>query len=212
MRPGVRLGIDVGSARVGVAGSDPHGLLATPVRTLTRDAQGGADLDEVAALVTELRAVEVVVGLPRTLAGDEGAAAVAARQYARMVAERIAPATVRLVDERFTTVDAHRSLRDSGVQGRRHRSVVDQAAAVLILQAALDVERTSGRPPGAPVRSGGRRPRSRDRSRDRSKDRAKDRSKDEAEDEAKGEAKDLAKDGTTDRKVHDPDWTTERQR
>ena len=99
-------------------------------------------------------AVEVVVGLPRTLAGEEGAAAEAARTYAGRLSERIAPVPVRLVDERLTTVDAHRNLRASGVEGRRQRSVVDQAAAVLILQTALDTERSSGRPPGELVRSG----------------------------------------------------------
>ncbi len=115
--------------------------------------------------MAELAAVEVVVGLPRTLAGDEGAAAEAARTYAGRLSVRIAPVPVRLVDERLTTVDAHRNLRESGVDGRRQRSVIDQAAAVLILQAALDAERNSGRPPGELVRTGGRKPRTKDRRR-----------------------------------------------
>lgn len=173
-RTGVRVGVDVGSVRVGLAASDPSGLLATPVRTVARDADtarpdGGADvpadIEEVAAFVAEASALEVVVGLPRTLAGDEGPAAVLARQYARRLAVRVAPVPVRLVDERLTTVDAHRSLRESGVAGRRQRAVVDQAAAVLILQAALDAERGSGRPPGELVRPDGRKPRTKDRRR-----------------------------------------------
>jgi putative Holliday junction resolvase len=179
-RPGVRIGIDVGTVRVGVASSDPDGLLATPVRTVARDLEpdlGGAepgaehaggesaDLTEIAALVSQLGAVEAVVGLPRTLKGDEGAAAQAARTYAGRLAARIAPVPVRLVDERLTTVDAHRSLRESGVGSRRQRAVVDQAAAVLILQAALDAERGSGRPPGELVRTTGRKPRTKDRRR-----------------------------------------------
>ncbi len=168
-RPGRRVGIDVGSVRVGVAASDPSALLATPVRTVARDqdqqATVPADLEEVAAIVAELAAVEVVVGLPRTLAGAEGAAAEAARTYAGRLSVRIAPVPVRLVDERLTTVDAHRNLRESGVDGRRQRSVIDQAAAVLILQAALDAERNSGRPPGELVRTGGRKPRTKDRRR-----------------------------------------------
>jgi putative Holliday junction resolvase len=136
------------------------------VRTVPRDPDGGdADVAEIAALVEELGALEAVVGLPRTLAGEEGAAARAARTYAGRLAERIAPVPVRLVDERLTTVDAHRSLRESGVDGRRQRAVVDQAAAVLILQAALDAERGSGRPPGELVRTGGRKPRTKDRHR-----------------------------------------------
>jgi putative Holliday junction resolvase len=168
-RPGRRGGIDVGSVRVGVAASDPSALLATPVRTVSRDPDGSTatttDLEEVAAIVAELEAVEVVVGLPRTLAGDEGAAAEAARTYAGRLSVRIAPVPVRLVDERHTTVDAHRNLRESGVDGRRQRSIIDQAAAVLILQAALDAERNSGRPPGELVRTDGRKPRTKDRRR-----------------------------------------------
>ena len=169
VRTGVRLGVDVGSVRVGVAASDPSGLLATPVRTVPRDpavdAEHPGDLLELAGLVAEVTAIEVVVGLPRTLAGEEGAAAQTARTYAGRLAEQIAPVPVRLVDERLTTVDAHRSLRESGVDGRKHRAVVDQAAAVLILQAALDAERSSGRPPGELVRTGGRKPRTKDRRR-----------------------------------------------
>jgi putative Holliday junction resolvase len=163
----VRVGVDVGSVRVGVAASDPSGFLATPVRTVSRDVsdQQAPDVEEVASIVAETAAIEVVVGLPRTLAGDEGPAAAEARQYARRLAVRVAPVDVRLVDERLTTVDAHRSLRASGVDGRKQRAVVDQAAAVLILQAALDAERSSGRPPGELVRADGRKPRTKDRRR-----------------------------------------------
>jgi putative holliday junction resolvase len=166
MRPGVRVGVDVGSVRVGVALCDPSGILATPLRTVRRDpSDPGTDLAEVASITVEHEAVEAVVGLPRTLAGAEGPAAAEARTYAGRLAVRIAPVPVRLVDERLTTVDAHRTLRESGVDGRRHRAVVDQAAAVLILQAALDAERSSGRPPGELVRADGRKPRTKDRGR-----------------------------------------------
>ena len=162
----MRVGVDVGSVRVGVAASDPSGLLATPVRTVARAPEGGeGDLEEIAAIVAEREAIEVVVGLPRTLAGAEGTAAHTARTYAVRLAARVAPVPVRLVDERLTTVVAHRSLRESGVDGRRQRAVVDQAAAVLILQVALDTERGSGRPPGELVRTDGRKPRTKDRNR-----------------------------------------------
>lgn len=151
MRTGVRLGVDVGSVRVGVARSDPGALVVVPVETVPRDTTGGRDLDRIADLVREYDALEVVVGLPRTLRGDEGSAADAARRYATAIARRIAPVGVRLVDERLSTVSAHRTLRDAGVRGRRHRPVVDQVAAVVILQSALDAERSSGRAPGALV-------------------------------------------------------------
>lgn len=158
-RPGVRLALDVGTVRVGVAACDPAGVLATPVTTLRRDrrppADAGsrpADVSAVVDLVREREPVEVVVGLPRNLAGQEGPAAAAARAYADVVAHAIAPVPVRLVDERLTTVSAHRALHDAGRSGRRHRSVVDQVAAVAILQHALDAERSTSAPPGEEVR------------------------------------------------------------
>ncbi|TQM58351.1 Holliday junction resolvase RuvX [Humibacillus xanthopallidus] len=163
VRPGVRVGVDVGSARVGVAASDPTATFAHPVRTLARDEQHGTDLTELVTLVEELAAVEVVVGLPLLLSGQEGEAARIARDYAVALAARVGTVTVRLVDERLTTVDAHRRLRDSGVPGRGQRKVVDQAAAVLILQTALDTEARSGKPPGEPVTTGGRRKKERRR-------------------------------------------------
>jgi putative Holliday junction resolvase len=134
---GVRVAVDVGSVRVGVATSDPGGTLASPVTTVRRDPRG-RDLDEIADLVTARRAVEVVVGLPRTLAGREGVAVEMARSYARALAERVAPVPVRLVDERLSTVVAERGQRERGVRGRRGRSSVDAEAAAVVLQTVLD--------------------------------------------------------------------------
>jgi putative holliday junction resolvase len=148
MRTGIRLGVDVGSVRVGLATSDPGGILATPVQTLDRDLESAADQGAIASMVLEREVLEVIVGLPRSLTGREGPAAVSARSYAVSLAARISPIPVRLVDERLTTIDAHRNLRDSGMPGRAQRAVVDQAAAVLILQTALDTEQLSGLPPG----------------------------------------------------------------
>ncbi|MDO5629342.1 MAG: Holliday junction resolvase RuvX [Mobilicoccus sp.] len=153
VRTGVRLGVDVGAARVGLAASDPAGVLATPVATLPRDPDSGSasDLAAIVDVVAERDALEVIVGLPRSLSGEEGPAAAEARRYAVALAKRITPTPVRLVDERMTTVDAHRHLHASGRAGRQHREVVDQAAAVLILQTALDAERASGTAPGERV-------------------------------------------------------------
>lgn len=146
----MRLGIDVGAVRVGVARCDRWGLLATPVETVQRR-PNGADLSRIAELVADCDVLEIVVGLPLSLSGEEGTASAAARKYAEAVARRVQPLPVRLVDERLTTVTAHRALRDAGVAGRRQRGVVDQAAAVVILQSALDAERASGQPPGSIV-------------------------------------------------------------
>ena len=145
MRHGVRLGIDPGDARIGVARSDPSGFLATPVETVRR---GKGDLARIAAILAEEEAVEVVVGLPRSLSGGEGPAAAKVRQFAAALARRVAPVPVRLCDERMTTVSAEAMLRDRGRKGGNRRAVVDQAAAVLILQQALDTERATGSAPG----------------------------------------------------------------
>ncbi len=145
MRRGVRLGIDPGDARIGVARSDPTGFLATPVETVRR---GKGDLRRIAAIAAEEEAVEVVVGLPRSLGGGEGPAAAKVREFAAQLATRLDPVAVRLVDERLTTVSAEAMLRDRGKKGQQRRAVVDQAAAVMILQHALDTERATGVPPG----------------------------------------------------------------
>jgi putative holliday junction resolvase len=131
MQRGVRLGIDVGKVRVGVARSDPDGILATPLVTLARDSTEEA----------EFEAVEVVLGLPVNLSGLEGPAAIHVRAYAEKLANVIAPVPVVLSDERMSTVAATRRLSDRGVKGRRQRAVVDQAAAVEILQSWLDSQR-----------------------------------------------------------------------
>ena len=149
MRPGVRIGIDPGDARIGVARSDPSGFLATPVETVRR---GKGDLARISRILAEEAAdstvLEVVVGLPRSLSGREGPAAAKVREFAGRLAARVAPVPVRLVDERMTTVSAEAMLRDQGRSGGKRRAVVDQAAAVLILQHALDTERATGAAPG----------------------------------------------------------------
>ena len=150
MRTGVRLAVDLGAARVGVARCDPSGLLASPLATLIR---GHGDVDELAALAAVHDPIEVIVGLPTGLSGREGAAAEAARAFAQSLAARLAPVPVRLVDERFTTVIAHEALRQGGRRSRERRPVVDKAAAALILQGALDAERSTGLPAGELVGS-----------------------------------------------------------
>lgn len=150
MRAGVRLGVDVGKARIGVSRSDPHALIATPVETVARDRAGDAHVVAIAAHARELDAIEVLVGLPVALSGNE----TPSTRDARDVAEAVAAATeipVRLVDERLTTVTATRQLREVGKQASRSRGQIDQIAAVILLQNALDGERTSGKPPGVPV-------------------------------------------------------------
>lgn len=147
MRSGVRLGVDVGKARVGIAVCDREGLLATPVATLAR-----AEADERAfrILVEEHGAIEIVIGLPLSLSGGDTASTTDARDFASAVAGWIG-VPVRLVDERLSTVSAQRALHSSGRRTKGSRAVIDQVAAVIILQNALDHERSAGRPPGSLV-------------------------------------------------------------
>lgn len=135
---------------MGLAACDAGGMVATPLETVRR---GRADLTRIAAVAAERGVVEIVVGWPRSLSGAEGPAARAVREYAVKLARRVAPVPVRLVDERLSTVAAERGLRATGVSARRGRTVVDQAAAALILQSALDAERSRGAPPGQIVQA-----------------------------------------------------------
>jgi len=139
-RQGRRLGLDVGTVRIGVALSDPTGTLASPLETVERRRDGG-DLDRIVALVEEHEVTEVIVGEPRHLSGASGASAREARAYSRSLAGRIGSVPVHLVDERLSTVTAASSLRANGLDSRAQRPVIDQAAAVVILQAYLDAQR-----------------------------------------------------------------------
>lgn len=145
MRTGVRLALDWGKARIGVAASDPGGILAHPVETV---AAGPTALPRIKALVEEYQPFELVLGLPRNLAGVEGPAAVAMREVAATLVASLPGLPIRLVDERLTTVSASRQLANAGRNTRRQRSVIDQAAAVALLEQTLQHERTTGRPPG----------------------------------------------------------------
>jgi putative holliday junction resolvase len=145
LRAGIRLAIDVGSVRIGVARCDGDGRLASPLTTVRR---GRGDLDAIADLAAADDVIEIIVGLPVGLSGREGQAAAGARTFAAALARGVAPIPVRLLDERFTTVLAHDALRQSGSDARGRRLRVDSAAAALLLQGALDTERSTGQPAG----------------------------------------------------------------
>lgn len=144
-RRGARLGIDVGKARVGVARCDPDGLLAVPVETVARSEASAARIAEIAV---EYDARELLVGLPVSLSGNETSSTDDARVFAAELAEATG-LPVRLVDERLSTVSAHAALRSSGRSERSSRRIVDQVAAVVLLQQAIDVEKSTGIPAGA---------------------------------------------------------------
>jgi putative Holliday junction resolvase len=147
MRSGVRIGVDVGTVRIGVARSDLHGLLATPLETLSRDSD---DISRIIELIGELDALEVIVGLPLALSGRRTLSTEDAVSFAQRIANAV-PTPVRLVDERLSTVSAQAAVRTSGRSTRQTRLVIDQIAAVIILQQALDIERACDTPPGVAV-------------------------------------------------------------
>lgn len=150
LRRGIRIGVDVGTVRVGVSRCDPDGILTMPVQTLTR-APDLSDLSALAEIVTEHDAIEVIVGLPRHLRGGEGVSAKGARKYARRLKRLVPDVRVAMVDERLTSNQAHARLRASGIPEYEHRSVIDQVAAQIILEQALELERMSGRAPGEEI-------------------------------------------------------------
>ncbi|MGW8483773.1 Holliday junction resolvase RuvX [Microbacterium sp. NPDC055903] len=146
-RRGIRLGIDVGKARVGVARCDPDGLLAVPVETVPRSE---TTLQRLAELAAEYEPIEFVVGLPVNMRGEDTESTRDARVFARDLGRRSGVA-VRLIDERLSTVSAHSALRASGRSQKNSRSIVDQVAAVVLLQQAIDMEKSTGIPAGAAV-------------------------------------------------------------
>jgi putative Holliday junction resolvase len=133
------LGLDLGDARIGVAISDPDRRIAVPIGTI-HVGQPPGELKAVAALVAEHDATALVLGLPRSMSGDEGARAALARQFGAAL-EAVVRVPIEYQDERLSTVEAERALREAGVTGRARRRVVDRSAAAVILQAWLDAHR-----------------------------------------------------------------------
>src|ERR1700744_458013 len=148
VRSGVRLAVDPGTVRIGVARSDPGGVLASPLTVVRR---GRGDLDALSSLAATEEAMEILVGLPRSLSGREGPAAVTARKFAADLAARVAPLPVRLFDERVPAPTAHGALRAGGHDSRARGETVDAAAAAVLLEAALESERRTGSAPGEVV-------------------------------------------------------------
>lgn len=153
------MGVDVGMVRVGLASCDPDGILATPVKTLSRDLKKNSDVKLVVKEAAARGAVQIFVGLPKTMKGEEKASAEMARSYAGILAAALANAAmdvpVRLIDERLTTVSAHQALHNAGMGSREHRKVVDQVAAVEILQHAIDMQKARNANVGQAVRTPG---------------------------------------------------------
>jgi len=143
MNIGVRIALDVGSVRIGVAKCDRHGMLATPLVTI---AAGPNALLEVVSLINEHEAMCVYVGKPISLAGETTASTVLALNFAKELSLLVkgSAVTVRLIDERLSTVSAQRGMHEAGRSVKQSRDAIDQAAAVVILEHALATERNAG--------------------------------------------------------------------
>lgn len=154
---GIKLGVDVGTVRVGVAICDGDAILATPLKTLDRNPKKNSDVRVIAALAADRGAVQIFVGLPRTMKGEEHASARMATEYAQLLVQALERAgldvPVHLVDERLSTVTAHRHLHQAGMSSKNHRKVVDQVAAAGILQHAIDMQKARGTDVGSRVRA-----------------------------------------------------------
>ncbi|MEV7630826.1 Holliday junction resolvase RuvX [Microbacterium sp. NPDC089318] len=144
-RRGTRIGIDVGKARVGVSRCDPDGMLAVPVETVPRSE---SSIERILQIVAEWEPFEIVVGLPVNMRGNDTPSTADAREFAEEL-QRRSGIGIRMVDERLSTVSAHTALRASGRSQKKSRSIVDQVAAVVLLQHAVDTEKSTGRPAGA---------------------------------------------------------------
>ncbi len=145
VRAGVRIAVDVGQVRVGIAKSDSAGILASPVGTYIREKN---DFSGVFSLLKNQEVLEIYVGLPLNMDGTQGKSVQMAQRWARRIARKVAPIPVRMIDERLSSASAHRILQDAGRATITHRAVVDQVAAVIILEQALEYERLTGKIPG----------------------------------------------------------------
>ena len=134
------MALDVGDRRIGVALSDPTGMLATPLTAVDRIAAKPSDIDEILRIAREQGAESIIVGLPLTLSGAEGDQARSVRGFVADLSAR-AGLPVDTVDERLSTVQAQRMMRESGSSRSRDRGRLDASAAAVILQAYLDAQR-----------------------------------------------------------------------
>lgn len=148
MRKGIRFAIDYGDARVGLAKSDIDAIMAVPVATIKNDKNL---LNNIIAHITESSCLEVYVGLPRHLSGNIGSSANKSVNFAQQLKKALVAIPVRMIDERLTTTSASARLQESGVNTRGQKGIIDQVAAIELLEQALDYEKRNNEIPGVEV-------------------------------------------------------------
>ncbi|MGA0078115.1 MAG: Holliday junction resolvase RuvX [Candidatus Nanopelagicales bacterium] len=144
---GVRIAVDFGTVRVGVAKSDPAGKIALPLTTITGDELA---VEKLVQLTTNEAAQVVYVGLPLNLKGQVTQSAKKALSFAEELSRKIAPIPVLMIDERFTSTTATKQLQDAGLTSRQSRGLVDQVSALGLLEQALQIEDRTGTLAGSP--------------------------------------------------------------
>jgi putative Holliday junction resolvase len=145
-----KMAIDIGRARLGIAISDPSGILASPLDSITRSAEEYVTVREIIRLIDDNEIQELYIGDPVSLSGEQTLSTDDARSFASLLQASTA-VPVRLIDERLTTVSAARNLRESGKNARTSKSIIDSASAVVILESVLQTERVSGEAAGRTV-------------------------------------------------------------
>ena len=151
MQSGRRLAVDVGKVRVGLAISDFHGILASGLTNVARQPSNEATCKLILDAVADEDIVEIYVGLPLSMSGENTASTQDAIELAVSLSEMVST-PIRMVDERLTTVSATAALRSSGRNSKQGRSIIDQVAATMILEQALNQERQTGLPAGKEVK------------------------------------------------------------
>ena len=147
MRSGRRLSIDVGKVRIGIAASDFHGILASRVSTIARGQDLNTSINEIKAVIVEIEPIEIYVGLPISMSGNHTESTKDAINFARILSGST-DVEIRLIDERLSTTTATAALRSSGRDSKSGRQIIDQIAATVILEQALELEKSLGRAPG----------------------------------------------------------------
>jgi putative Holliday junction resolvase len=150
VRLGRRFAIDFGSVRIGTAASDFHGILASPIETVSRTSDIEVCVREILALISDVAPLEVYVGLPISMGGNKTQSTQEAIDFAKTLAGST-DISVRMIDERLTTVSSATALKASGKSSKEGRKIVDQIAATVILEQALQSERNSGVAPGIAI-------------------------------------------------------------
>jgi putative Holliday junction resolvase len=147
VRSGRRLAIDVGKVRIGIAASDFHAILASGLETVPRGADLEPNLKRIVELVNEVEPIEIYVGLPVSMSGNHSASTEDAIDFARQLSPLVS-SEVRFIDERMTTVTAANALKLSGRDSKSGRQIIDQIAATVILEQAMEQEKSTGKQPG----------------------------------------------------------------